>query len=159
MKNKGYSLIELLVVILIIGILAAAGIPSYRHIIEKARNSEAQILIPLLTRTVNHKSKTDYTAPLAAKDLIFWELDGARWNDDNTLYKTSMHAVTANCTVSPKQCVGEIFYPASGTAKYTLKITATPEGALTKICIYKSARFERLCNYMATFGFTKQAAS
>jgi len=158
MKNNGFSLIELLVVVLIIGILAAVALPSYYHIVEKARNAEAQILLKPLTGLVRHKVMTDYTAPLNAKDLITWTFDGAHWNGDNTLYQTSMHSITANCTVSPKQCIGEIFYPSTGTTKYSLKISATPDGPLTKTCIYKNAKFERICNYMSTFGFTKQAA-
>lgn len=39
-KNNGFSLIELMVVVAIVGILAAIAVPSYQKYIEKAKFSE-----------------------------------------------------------------------------------------------------------------------
>lgn len=60
MKARGFSLIELMIVIVIIAIIATFAIPSYLHVLEKSRRAEAQTaLMELATKmeryyTENH---------------------------------------------------------------------------------------------------------
>jgi len=42
MRSKGFTLVEVLIVVIIIGILAAIGIPQFASSIEKARGGEAR---------------------------------------------------------------------------------------------------------------------
>lgn len=48
MKHTGFTLIEMLVVVLIIGILTSIGLPQYRRAIDRAKVAEALQLMPAL---------------------------------------------------------------------------------------------------------------
>jgi len=43
--NKGFTLIELIVVIIIIGVLASVGMTQYTKVVEKGRATEARIVL------------------------------------------------------------------------------------------------------------------
>jgi len=73
MTRKGFSLIELLVVVLIMGILASVALPQYYKSVEKSRATEAVgILKTLIDAEQRHYMKTgSYTHTQAELDIDY----------------------------------------------------------------------------------------
>ncbi|MBU1061158.1 MAG: prepilin-type N-terminal cleavage/methylation domain-containing protein, partial [Candidatus Omnitrophica bacterium] len=78
MKGKGFTLVEVLIVVIIIGILAAIGIPQFADSIEKAKGGEARAGLGHLQtgEKVYFAERETYTTALADLDITltqkFW---------------------------------------------------------------------------------------
>lgn len=73
-NNKGYTLTEVLTVVVIVGIIAAFALPQYSVILEKSRASEAhQTLMAILAAQKRFavESGGTYTNALANLDVTF----------------------------------------------------------------------------------------
>ncbi|MDD5227683.1 MAG: type IV pilin protein [Methylococcales bacterium] len=78
MKSKqiGFTLIELMITVAIIGILTSVGYPSYQHHIQKAKRSEAQAALVSMATAMEQwrvENNNDYTGAkdAAGKILVF----------------------------------------------------------------------------------------
>ncbi len=66
--KKGFTLIELIVVIIIVGILAAVGLTQYTKVVEKGRAAEARVVLGSL-RTAEVAEYNENGAYLAVASL------------------------------------------------------------------------------------------
>ena len=70
-KNTGFTLVELLAVVLIVAILTAVALPQYRNVIEKAHMAEAESMVRTIydssERLAGESGYRSYAALAAAK--------------------------------------------------------------------------------------------
>ena len=97
--KKGFTLIEMLVVVLIIGILAGIALPQYNKAVEKAKLTEAKINLKVLVNAahLHALSGKTFTRDLSELDL---SIEGEMSNDNE-------HIITKNFTYQVEELVGE----------------------------------------------------
>ncbi len=93
-KNKGFTLIELMVVVIIVGILAAVAVPIYRANIKKAAASEGAALLGsvLTAEKVYYAENNTYTTD---KDDLDVEVAGNKYFTDYTVSSADANGFTA----------------------------------------------------------------
>jgi type IV pilus assembly protein PilE len=67
MKNKGFSIIELMVVVAIVGILAAIAIPAYQDSVRKSNRADAQGALQQFRQAMERHYSKRYTYEGAAQ--------------------------------------------------------------------------------------------
>lgn len=67
-RDAGFTLIELMIVLTILGILAAMAMVSHRHFVEKARSVEAEVALAEINRleTLYHADHGTYSGDITA---------------------------------------------------------------------------------------------
>jgi type IV pilus assembly protein PilE len=112
-RERGITLIELLIVIVIVGILAAIAIPTYRGYMQRARRADA---------------KTALEQVRAAQEM--WRAEKGSYSLDQAELQTTMGAPSTN--------IGKYYnwsFTATGAAAWTAQATAlgsqVPDGDLT----------------------------
>lgn len=74
-RSKGFTLVELLIVVAIIGVLSTLGIPTFRKMVQKAKKSEAKVALGGLY-TAETAFFSEYGVYGSFLDKIGFELSG-----------------------------------------------------------------------------------
>ena len=102
--KKGFTLIEMLVVVLIIGILAAIAVPQYQKSINKSRMNEAITMLKTIAQAqdVYYLTNGQYTANLNDLDIsIPQDQIGSWYGSDSSRPNTYIYS----CKESGTSCI------------------------------------------------------
>lgn len=121
---KGFSLIELMIVIAIIGILASIAVPSYRTYIKKARMSEVIGLLSSYKHEVEEPYMTTGQFPSTVHgclqgQIVFYsnEIGSFHWNTDGK-----------------RGWIQFLLVPDLGGGRIQLQAVPNPDGGLSWYC-------------------------
>ena len=79
---KGFTLIELMVVIVIISVLTAVALPQYQKAVEKSRTTEAITLGKTIIDAQNRSLDAFPNDSVARRGALDVQLSGGTWNTD-----------------------------------------------------------------------------
>lgn len=109
LKQKGFTIVELLIVIVVIGILAALVITTFTGIQQKARNTERETDIKALQGQVEAYYAQNGKYPTLAN---LQDIAAGGW------VKTNMKGLDVEAERDPKGAVGQTVAGAAGASQY-----------------------------------------
>ncbi|MFH1281472.1 MAG: prepilin-type N-terminal cleavage/methylation domain-containing protein [Candidatus Omnitrophota bacterium] len=111
--QKGFTLVELIIVIIIVGILASVGMTQYIKVVEKGRAVEARLILgSLRTAEVNEFTETGVYAVVADLDV------SAPTDCTGTAHFFSYACDVGTGTCTASRCQGATGKQPGGTVAY-----------------------------------------
>ena len=137
MNRKGFTLIELMVVIVIIGILAALAIPKFTDASAKAKMSEAP---PVLAAFENAQfARIAETGDVGGEEHIVFKRDTSTW------WNYTFGSTNGVFDATAKNNIGD--FPSGGTL--TTTVTNAGGGTVTHTSSHKTEANKYLPNFNA----------
>jgi len=112
MNRKGFTLLELVVVVIILGILATLGFTQYTKMVEKGRTAEAKMILgQIRTAQVAYNQQFGgFTTALANLSVEAPSACGASGNHYFSYATDASTGTATRCTVNGKTPVGAAAY-------------------------------------------------
>ena len=147
-KNKlGFTLIEMSVVVLIIGILAGVALPQYQKAVEKAKTAEVLINIAVMKGAAERYILAHGlpSEQIELNDFLDVEITGTEWVDNEYAYLTKDFKYSAD--ISSSGYYVEIY-------RDNIYAIRKQEDQETYECITQTNDMGRyICKYLETQGF------
>lgn len=148
--KKGFTLLELLVVVLIIGILAAIALPQYNKAVEKAKVTEALLNIKAIEESMQRYILANGypQSTVHFGDFADIELSGGEWDEDVIYYTTK------DFEYNPS--IGRGYYSMEvyrNNGKYAF-LTDSREDPAYHLCVTELSDIGRyICKYLESQGW------
>lgn len=129
MKNKGFTIIELMIAVAIIGVLAAIAIPAYQNYIIRAKVSEALTFASQAKTAVAEYYQSQGTLPADNPTAgLATSITGT--NVSQVTVAAGVITVTASIAGVPTASSNIIFTPATGPSGITWTCNSSAAGTL-----------------------------
>lgn len=152
MKNKkGFTLLELLVVVLIIGILAAIALPQYRKSVEKAKLAEALMNLKSLEGSIERYILANGFPDnqIFLKDIpLDVELSGGEYSEENYTYFIKDFEYFATCYSG--RCIMQVYRL---PYEYELYSEITQSNKFHSCATTGTNKGEYICHYLESQGW------
>lgn len=100
-KKAGFTLVELMIVVIVVGILAAASIPIYQRSMDKARASEGNALLGTVRTHYITEAAAEVTVTYTTGNLSEWGIDTSKnrwWTADPADFTSAWASPTFTIT-------------------------------------------------------------
>ena len=147
--NKGFTLIEMLVVVLIIGILAGIALPQYNKAVWKTKISEAIINMKAIEDSTDRYLLANGFPSVSVylKNVLDIDLHGGEWGGEG-YYETQEGAYSGQCSSS--EC-GFVFIDKDYL--FVLEMYIRPDVKFKTCYINDNDKGRFVCNFLETAGW------
>lgn len=146
----GFTLVEMLVVVMILGILASVAIPNYMRSIEKSRATEAMNMVKSLNDAVYTYAAERNACPSAFYKLLIEvpgeiSSDGAEIRSEYFSYRLN---AAQNAKIPATNCGGVVAARLDGDVYYIWNPYGKSDSKRTLACYGESENAKKICKSM-----------
>ncbi len=147
--KRGFSLIEMLVVVLIVGILATVALPQYQTSVERARTAEALSNGRVLVDSMNRALALNPNEAPTTRFALDVKISGGSWTDDHTYRTKDFEYDLSNAYYLAITRISK------GEKLYTLHLYTRYQPMVNgqKYCIWSTGLGKSICEVLVSQGY------